>query len=150
MNLIKRHKNLFIVGSLALVLIIILFIICARMIFSTGETEYGQRLNGLVKIEPSVTESVKSSAKENSDVEEITIRNQGKIIYTTITFKKGTKVDKAKEIAKKTLEKYTEEALAYYDFAFFIKENVKEEETKYFLLAGTKHPSTEGISWTKQ
>ena len=149
MNLIKRHKNLFIVGSLALALIIILFIICARMIFSTGETEYGQRLNGLVKIEPSVTESVISSAKENSVVEDITVRNQGKIIYTTITFKKGTKVDKAKEIAKKTLEKYTEEAIAYYDFAFFIKENVPKEEKKYFLLAGTKHPNTEGISWTK-
>ena len=150
MNLIKRHKNLFIVGSLALILIIILFIICARMIFSTGETEYGQRLNGLVKIESSVVESVISSVKENNVVEDVTVRIQGKIVYTTITYKKGTKVDKAKEIAKKTLEKYSEEAIASYDFAYFIKESVPEEETKYFLLAGTKHPNKDVISWTKQ
>lgn len=151
MNLIKRHKNLAIVGSLTIILIIILFIISARMIFSTGETEYGQRLNGLVKIDKSVTESIITSTKENSSVEDIKIRTQGKIIYITINFKKGTKIDKAKEIASKTLEKYNEEVISYYDFAYFIKENIPEEnsETKGFVLSGSKHPNTQKISWTK-
>jgi len=151
MNLIKRHKNLAIVGSLTIILIIILFIISARMIFSTGETVYGQRLNGLVKIDKSVTESIITSTKENSSVEDIKIRTQGKIIYITINFKKGTKVDKAKEIAAKTLEKYDEEVVSYYDFAYFIKENIPEEnsETTGFILSGSKHPNTKAISWTK-
>ena len=150
MNLIRRHKNLALIGSLTLILIIILFFICARMLFSTGETQYGQRLNGLVKIDKEITESIITETKENSSVEDIKIRTQGKIIYITITYKKGTKVDKAKEIATKTLEKYNDEIIGYYDFAYFIKENVKEGETSSFVLAGTKHPNTEKISWTKQ
>lgn len=149
MNIIRRHKNLALIGGLTLILVIILFIICGRMIFSTGESEYGQRLNGLIKIEKSLTNEIIEEAKEKKEVEEIKIRTQGKIIYTTIIYKKGTKVNTAKDIAAKTLEKYSEDIISYYDFAYFIKENTESEETKGFVLAGTKHPNTTGISWTK-
>jgi hypothetical protein len=81
MNLIKRHKGLAIVGSLSLVLLVILFILSARMIFSTGETEYGQRLNGLVKIESSLKESIIKETKENSAVEDIKIRIEGESAF---------------------------------------------------------------------
>lgn len=155
MNLIKRHKGLALVGSLTIILIIIMFIIFARMIFSTGETEYGQRLNGLVKINKNITNEIIEEVQSLEQVENITIRTQGKIIYTTITFKEGTKLDKAKEIAANTLTKYSEEVIGYYDFGYFLKENVatsenKEEQKTGFMSAGTKHPDTEKISWTKK
>ena len=105
MNILKRHKNLAIVGGLTLILVIILFIISGRMIFLTGESEYGQRLNGLVKIEKSLTNEIIEEVKEKQEVEDAKIRIQGKIIYTTIYYKKGTKVNTAKDIAAKTLEK---------------------------------------------
>ena len=71
MNLIKRHKGLAIVGTLTLILVIIMFIICARMIFSTGETEYGNRLNGLVKIDKNITKEIVAKTKELEEVEDI-------------------------------------------------------------------------------
>lgn len=153
MNLIKRHKGLAIVGGLTLILIIVMFVICARMIFSTGETEYGDRLNGLVKLDKSVTKEIIEETKENEMVEDITIRTQGKIIYTTIEFKEGTNLDKAKELANNTLTKYKEDVIEYYDFGFFLKENIAEtedEEKQGFTVAGTKHPDTNKISWTKK
>ena len=152
MNVIKRHKNLAIIGSLTIILIIVMIIICGRMIFTTGESEYGKRLNGLMKIEKEVTNEIIEKTKENKEVEDITIRIQGKIVYTTIIYKKGTKADTAKNIAAKTLEKYGDEILSYYDFAFFVKENkeaTSETDTNGFVLAGTKHPNIETISWTK-
>ena len=154
MNLIKRHKGLAIVGTLTLILVIIMFIICARMIFSTGETEYGNRLNGLVKIDKNITKEIVAKTKELEEVEDISIRTQGKIVYTTITFKEGTKVSKAKEIASNTLTKYSEEVIGYYDFGYFLTENIEkreenEEEKTGFTVAGTKHPDKENISWTK-
>lgn len=154
MNLIKRHKGLAIVGTLTLILIVIMFIISARMIFSTGETEYGQRLNGLVKLDKNTTKEIITETNEIEGVEEITIRTQGKIIYTTIIFKEGTKLSKAKEIASNTLSKYSEDVVSYYDFGFFLQENIPEsedeKETKTgFTVAGTKHPDIENISWTK-
>ena len=153
MNLIKRHKGLAIVGALTLILIIILFIICARMIFTTGETVYGQRLNGQIKLDKSITKDIINETEELEQVEKVTIRTQGKIIYTTITFKEGTKLAKAKEIAENTLSKYDEKVIGYYDFGYFLKENIsdseKEEEKEGFIIAGTKHPDKKNISWTK-
>ena len=152
MNLIKRHKGLAIVGTLTLILIIIMFIICARMIFTTGETEYGNRLAGLVKIDKNITKEIISETKELEQVEDISIRIQGKIVYTTIKFKEGTKLSKAKEIASNTLTKYNKEVIEYYDFGYFLTENIEqtEDETDEKTgFTGTKHPDTKNISWTK-
>ena len=152
MNLIKRHKGLATVGGLALILIIIIFAIFARMIFSTGDSEYGHRLDNIVKIDNNTTKEIIEEVKENDNVENITIRTQGKIIYTTIEFKEGTNSNKAKEIASNTLTKYDEDVIECYDFGFFLKEIMAESEDEVkqgFLIAGTKHPSTEKISWTK-
>lgn len=152
MSIIKRHKNLAIVGILTIVLVIILFILCSKMIFPTGNGIYGQRLDGLVKIDKALTNEIIEEVKDKKEVEDITIRTQGKIIYTTIIYKKGTKVDTAKSIAEKTIEKYSEEIISYYDFEYFVKENIEsteDEKNTGFVLAGTKHPDTKGISWTK-
>lgn len=156
MNLIKRHKGLAFIGGLTLILIIILFIIFAKMIFSNGESIYGQRLNGLVKIDKTVTKEIIQEVEKIDGVNDADIRIQGKIVYMTIIFDKGFKVDKAKEIASNTLTKYNDEVIAYYDFGYFLKENILEDKENGgekknagFLVAGTKHPDNNKISWTK-
>ena len=154
MNVIRRHKWLAIIGSLTLILIIVMFAIFAKMIFSNGDSEYGQRLNGLVKIEKNLTKEIISEIRELENVEDIEIRVQGKIIYTTIEFLAGTNLDVAKEVAQKTLAKYDEKITSYYDLGYFLKENVEdnketEEIEKGFISAGTKHPDNDTISWTK-
>lgn len=152
MNLIKRHKGLAIVGGLTLILIVVMLAIFARMIFSTGESEYGHRLDGLVEVDKNDTKEIIEQTKQNDAVEDIDIRTQGKIIYITIEFKEGTNLNKAKEIADNALSKYDENVVDYYDFGFFLKENItktEDEEKQGFIVAGTKHPSTEKISWTK-
>ena len=103
-----------------------------------------------------LAKEIMEETKELDEVENLTIRVQGKIIYTTIYFKEGTKKDKAKEIANNTLKKYSEEIIKDYDFGYFLKENIKEVEVKEgeeakkgFTVAGTKHPEIDKISWTK-
>ena len=152
MDIIKRHRGLAIVGGLTLVLLIVLFAIFSRMLFSTGKSEYGDRLNGIVKIPESELNSNKAKILENEQVIDAKIRTQGKIIYTTITVNASTNKDKAKEIASKTLEYYSDEVKECYDFEFLIsqKVEVKEgEEDKSYAIAGTKHVNNEKISWTK-
>lgn len=152
MNLIKRHKGLAIIGGLTLILLIVLFAIFSRMIFSTGKTEYGDRLKNIVEIKKSVLDDVKKSAEEYEEVEEANVRIQGKIVYTVIKVTEATSKDKAKEIAAKTLEKYSKEVIDCYDFEFIInqKEQLDEEgNDKSYTIAGTKHPNKESISWTK-
>ncbi len=152
MNLIKRHKGLAVICFLTLILLIVLFAIFSRMIFSTGKTEYGDRLKNIVEIKKNVLDDVKSSTEEYEEVEEVTIRIQGKIVYTIIKVTEATSKDRAKEIAAKTLEKYSKEVIDCYDFEFIInqKEQLDEEgNDKSYTIAGTKHPSKENISWTR-
>ena len=152
MELIKRHKELAIICTLTLILLIIIFAIFSKMLFSSGKSEYGDRLNGIVKVKDSTLKKAKDSIKENDSVEEVTVRIQGKIIYTDITVKANTSKDKAKEIANKSLENYTDKVIECYDFEFLINEHgeVKEgEEDKSYIIAGTKHPNIDHISWTR-
>ena len=154
MGVIKRHKWLAIIGSLTLVLIIVMFAIFAKMIFSNGDSEYGDRLNGLVKYDKNINKEIIDEVKENENVEDITIRTQGKIIYTTIKFKAGMKLGDAKGIAEATLSKYEKYTTKNYDFGYFLVENVEdnketEEVEKGFIVTGTKHPDNDTISWIK-
>ena len=152
MKLLKRHKGLAIVGGLTLILLIIIFAICSRMILSTGKGEYGDRLKGIKAISSDVTKKVVTELKEKDEVEDASVRIQGRIVYTTITFTAETGKDKAKEIAAKTLEYYDEETIATYDFEFLLTqvEQLDDEgNDKAYVVAGNKHPSKEKISWTR-
>ena len=152
MKLLKRHKGLAIIGGLTLILMIIIFAIFSRMIFSTGKGEYGDRLKGIKAIPKDVTNKVVEETKELDQVENIKIRIQGKIVYTIITFTKDTSKDKAKEIAAKTLEYYDEETITSYDFEFLLTQEEQLDDDgndKSYVIAGTKHPEKENISWTR-
>lgn len=152
MKIIKRHKGLAIVGGLTLILLIVIFAMFSRMIFSTGKGEYGDRLNDIVEIPSDTFKKIKEELKEKEEVEDVTIRTQGKIVYTIITFSEKTGKDKAREIATKTLESYEEDVIKCYDFEFLLtqKEMLDDEgKDKAFTIAGTKHPANEKISWTK-
>ena len=152
MEMIKRHKGLAIVGGLTLILLIIILIIFSRMLFATGKNEYGDRLNNIVKIDKKIFDEVKKETEELNEVEKITVRTQGKIVYTTITVTEDTKKDKAKEIAKKTLEKYSDEIIECYDFEFLVTQEPildKEGNDTSYTISGTKHPDNDYISWTR-
>jgi len=50
--------------------------------------------------------------------------------------------------------KYEEEIIDCYDFGYFLKEIVEDDEEteeveKGFVIAGTKHPANDKITWTK-
>ena len=152
MKVLKRHKGLAIIGGLTLILLVVIFAIFSRMIFSTGKGEYGDRLNGLKEISKSVTDEVVSETKELDEVIDVKVRTQGRIVYTTITFTKDTSKDKAKEIAAKTLEHYDEDTMSNYDFEFLVTQEEQlddEGNDKAYTIAGTKHPEKEKISWTR-
>ena len=151
MELIKRHKGLAIVGGLALILLIIMFAIFARMIFSNGESEYGDRLKNVVELDKEITNKVIEEIKSLDEVADITVRTQGKIVYTTLTFTESTSKDKAKEIATKTLTYYDEEITNCYDFEYLLTQKIEEseEEKTPYTIAGTKHPDIDYISWTR-
>ena len=152
MKIIKRHKGLAVICLLTAILLIIIFAIFARMLFSTGKSEYGDRLNNVVDIPASTTNKVVDELENFDEVEEASVRIQGKIVYITITFTESTKKERAKEIATKSLEYYDDEIIECYDFEYLLTQNPildNEDNDKSYTIAGTKHPDNNYISWTK-
>ena len=145
-KLIKRHKLLTIICSLAIILIIVMSVALFSF-FVGGNDKYGNRLDGIkeVKLTSKDKEEITTNIKENDEVTTSSIRVQGKIIYINIKFKEGTKITKAKEIANNTLENIDEEKLEFYDIGYFLTSEGEEN----FYITGTKNYKLDKISWIK-
>ena len=145
-NLIKRHKLLTIICSLAITLIIIMTVVFFSF-FVGGNNEYGNRLKGIEKVELTKKDKTEliTSIEENEVVSSASVRTQGKIIYINIKYKAGTKLDKAKEVANSSLKSIDEDQLKFYDVGYFLT----SEDEESFYVTGTKNAKLEKISWIK-
>ena len=144
----KKNKGLATIVGLAIILFIILLIITLELLFCGSSNKYGDRLDGIdkVRIEDKTYNEVKEEVKNTDLVTDVSIRLQGKIVYTTIVLKDDTSVDKAKEIASNTLDNYRKEELSFYDFSFFLEWKGEEKDT---VITVNKHHNLEAITWVK-
>ena len=144
----KKNKGLSVVLLLALVFLVFIIVISIELLVGGSSNKYGNRLDGInkVKVSNDTYAGVKEEVKDTDVVEDVSVRVQGKIIYTTIVLKDGTSVDKAKEIASNTLDNYDKKQLEFYDFSFFLK--WKGEETDK-VITGNKHHNLDTITWIK-
>lgn len=150
-DLILRHKLLSTICLLALIVIIIMIYIFFN-VFVGGTGKYGDRLDGIEEVTISSKEKkeVVSFLEEKEEITNASVRVQGKIIYINITFTRTTSLDKAKEIATSTLEKFDEDEKDFYDIGYFLtQEETKDSEDTGFIVTGTKNAKLDTISWIK-
>lgn len=143
---IKKNTGLFIVLLLTLVLLIFILVIFVKLLMGNSSNKYGNRLDGIdeFKISGETYESVETEVTDTGLIEEVSVRLQGKIVYTTIVLKSDTSMDAAKEIATNTLDNYTQDELKYYDYSFFLKWEGEESDT---VITGNKHHDLDSITW---
>lgn len=145
---IKKNTGLFIILVLTLVLLVFIGVIFVKLLSGKSSDKYGNRLEGIeeVKISTDTYNSVKDEVTKTEKVEDVSVRLQGRIVYTTIVLKEKTSVKEAKKIASNTINNYSDEELSFYDFSFFLKwEN--EEGDK--VITGNKHHDLDSITWVK-
>lgn len=150
MGLISRHKILSVICFLAFAIVVILFYIFCS-VFVGGSNVYGNRLDGIEKVELSSGDlkKVKESITASEFVDDAKVRVQGKIVYIDIIYKKEISVDSAKEIASKSLEEFSKEELEFYDFEYILTTTDSDNDDSGFKITGTKGPKTDGISFIK-
>ena len=148
MKWIKKNTGLFIVLLLTLVLLIFILVIFVKLLMGNNSNKYGNRLDGIeeVKISNETYEGVKTELSDTGLVEEVSVRLQGRIVYTTIVLKSDTGVETAKEIAGNTLDNYDEDELKYYDYSFFLKWKGEEGDT---VITGNRHHDLDSITWVR-
>jgi len=143
---IKKNTGLFIVLLLTLVLLIFILVIFVKMLTGGSSDKYGNRLEGIsdVKISSETYDSVKEEVMDTEYVEEVSVRLQGRIVYTTIVLKSDTTVKQAKKVASNTLNNYSDEELGFYDFSYFLKWEGEESDK---VITGNKHHDLDSITW---
>ena len=150
-DLILRHKLLSLICLIVFIIILIMFYIFFSM-FVGGNDKYGDRLKGResVEIRKSDLTKVSDELKKQDGVMEASARIQGKIIYINLVFNRETSLDRAKEVAASSLDKFDKDEKSYYDFGYFLTQVEQEgTEDKGFVVTGTKNAELEGISWIK-
>ena len=147
-GLIKRHIVLFILCVIALIAIIVMLIFFLKMSINNS-SKYGDRLDGIEKVELSKKDlsEIKDKILETKEVSSAKVRVQGKIVYIDISYKEGTDLAKAKEIASGAIVNFEDDEKVFYDFEFVINEDSEKDDA--WASVGAKNSSDSEIIWTR-
>ena len=150
-DLVSRHKLLSAICLLALIVIIMMMYVFFNL-FVGGSNKYGDRLKGIEshKVEKKEQEEVVSFLKEKNEVNDASIRIQGKIIYIQIEYTRETSLDTAKAIAIESLSKISNDEKKFYDIGYYLTQTSDDNsEDKGFIVTGNKSNELDSISWIK-
>ena len=150
-DLVSRHKLLSAICLLAFIVIIMMMYVFFNL-FVGGSNKYGDRLKGIEshKVEKKQQEEVVSFLKEKNEVNDASIRIQGKIIYIHIEYTRETSLDTAKAIATESLAKISDDEKKFYDIGYYLTQVSDEnQEDKGFVVTGNKSNELDSISWIK-
>ena len=114
----------------------------------TSSSKYGERLDGIENYPLSKTleKDIQDLYKDNTEIDKVTVTNEGKIVYITINFKQSIKVTTAEDLAIKSLDKVGEKNLTYYDVQYILTYSGTEENTN-FPVFGSKSASSLKVVW---
>ena len=114
----------------------------------TSSSKYGERLDGIENYPLSKTleKDIQDLYKDNTEIDKVTVTNEGKIVYITINFKQSIKVSTAEDLAIKSLEKIGEKNLTYYDIHYILTYSGTEENTN-FPVFGSKSANSLKVVW---
>lgn len=152
MNKIKKFWNenrvLFVLFLIVLVCILLILGVLLKYFFGSSSSSYGKRLEGIKEVE--VTDEIKnnflSSMQNDELIENVAIKNRGKIIYISISFKDGVSLVEAQSKALASLMAFEQKYLDFYDFNYTLKGNATEN-SEGFLIMGAKNVNGSGLVW---
>ena len=147
---LKQNKTLFILMFIAISCIIISTILLFKYFyFGNGGTKYGSRLDGIeaVEINDSKKNEIATNIESDELVEKATVTITGKIIYIKIIYTNKATMTDAETIAVKSLDNFSEEEKAFYDFQFIIEQKA-DETTEGFLKSGAKNVNGTNLVWS--
>ena len=146
------YKNNRVYSILMIISIIcIVAILVGVVLYFLGQTskdKYGNRLEGIEKIEikESKLNDIEKKITENELVKSTDAVIRGKLVYITITLNTGTHAD-AESIAQSSLELFSEEEKAFYDIQYIV-DNKDDKIEENFPVMGYIKAGNSVIKWT--
>ena len=148
-NYFKENRTLFILMIVAVVCIIVSIILLFKYFyFGNGGSSYGDRLEGIesVQINEDRTREIAAKIDENELVENTSVNITGKRVDVRIVFREKASLVDAEGVALKSLDNFSDEEKAFYDFEFTLKQEATEK-TEGFLIMGAKNVNGSNLVW---
>ena len=146
----QDNKMLWILLGILLVCFLMMGFLFYKYFYSGISTsKYGDtRLEGIEKYPLSKTleADIDGVYKDEKSVGSTHVTVEGRIIYITVDFKESIKVDTAKSLAVKSLDKIGEENLTYYEIHYILTYSGTEENTN-FPIFGMKNVNSLKVVW---
>ena len=129
--------------------VVIVFLFYKYFYSGISTSKYGDtRLEGIenYKLSDTLSEDISSIYKDEKSVNKVNVTTEGRIIYISLDFKESIKVDTAKNLAMKALDKVGEENLTYYEIQFILTYSGEDENTN-FPVFGSKNSNSLKVVW---
>ena len=139
-------------------ILIVILLVCFLLIgflfykyFYSGisTSKYGDtRLEGIENypLSENLESEINKLYKEEKSVNKVKVDVEGRIIYIIVDFKESIKVDSAKSIATKALDKIGEDNLKFYEVQYILTYSGEEENTNYPVF-GSKNANSLKVVW---
>ena len=154
MKFIKKHKTEFILLAIVVMILLVSAIMFLIVWFQGSNNKYGDRLNGIEKVELKddiINKMLKNIKDEKEYVTKTDYNLEGKLLSVFATVKSYTDKNEAKKISEIIKEKLNKDELAFYDIQLYIvfeEEKDTKEEDKVYPLIGYKHKTSEDFIWS--
>jgi len=146
----QDNKMLWILLGILLVCFIMIGFLFYKYFYSGISTsKYGDtRLEGIEnhKLSDTLEKDINDIYTSEKSVNKAIVTVEGRIIYITVDFKESIKVDNAKSIAVKSLEKIGEDNLTYYEVQYILTYSGTEENSN-FPIFGSKNANSLKVVW---
>lgn len=145
MKFFKKNKKIVIGITIAVIVLLVVFLVKILIFPTIGKDRYGNRLDGIeqVRINSDSMTKMEQELSTANNVENVSTDVKGRIINIMIEVKAGTKVEDAKKLADQTLKHFTGDQKEYYDIQVFLTSS--DENYPYI---GYKHKTSKSFKWT--
>lgn len=143
---IKKNVTSLIFFMILLVMVLMIIVVVSVLVPTASTSQYGDRLEGIneVLISDEAQNKIVADLKAESIVGLSKVRIVGRIVNVEIELNSSGTIDKGKELAELTIEKFDKDEIAYYDFQIFITSTGDKGTT----VIGYKTPKAKKLTWT--
>ena len=146
----KKSKSdsrvLWLLAIILLICFMIMGVLFIKYFYSgINKDKYGDRLSEISNYPLSKTleEDIRSIYTSDKTIDSVEVNQKGRIIYVNIAFNTAVKVDTAKSLAIKSLDKIGEDNLTYYEVQFILTCDGNEN----FPVFGSKNANSLKVVW---
>lgn len=147
-NFIKNDKVTVVAFIICVIFVVLVFAIKLTFFPNEGTAIYGDRLDGIEKVEitDKQQKDIIKSLEDKDEVKSADTDIKGRTLNVLITVNDDVELDPAKALTSSVIDNLKKDQTSFYDIQVFIS---KDNDDTRFPIIGYKHQDKDEFSWTK-